>query len=197
MEISGLHPPSLDHVYPVREDSLLLATSAHVRPGERVAEVGCGSGLASLAAARSGAQVVATDLNPYALAGLREESLRLGLSVHCVRTDLLSGLRSFHAILFNPPYLPTPPGERDADPWDALALDGGPDGQQTLWRFLASAPSHLLPGGRVYLLWARIRGQVPAESLPSTLGREGWNARNVGSRSLPAEELEVLELVRD
>src|SRR5271170_6912557 len=109
-------------VYPVREDTELLAPFAASGPHERVLEIGTGNGTLALRAARSGASVVATDLNRAALHALavtaRSERLRL-VAVH---TDVALGTRRFDRILANPPYLPTPAGGVDPDPADDLAL---------------------------------------------------------------------------
>ena len=41
-------------VYPPSEDSILLIESLEVSPGERVLEIGCGSGVVSLHCAANG-----------------------------------------------------------------------------------------------------------------------------------------------
>ena len=57
----------LDEVYDPAEDSFLLVDAAlkEVRPGERVLEVGTGSGIVSLFV-KDVANVTATDINPHA-----------------------------------------------------------------------------------------------------------------------------------
>ena len=111
-------------VYPPREDTLLILPFAEVAPGALFLEVGCGVGLAALTAARRGARVVATDVNPHALRHLRARARAEGLDLTPVRTDLARGLGRFDRLLSNPPYLPTRPEERDPDRWHNLALDG-------------------------------------------------------------------------
>ncbi len=194
MELRDLDLGEVAHVYPVREDSLLLASSARVERGEGVVEIGCGMGLATLSAARAGARATGTDVNPFALAALRRAAAQRGLDVGAVRTDLFRGLGRFDVVLCNPPYLPTSGEGRDPDPWHERALDGGSDGLAFVRRFLAELPDHLRPGGRAYLLVAslpespiRTRGlPVPAPALRVV--------DLVGDRVLPAETLWVLEL---
>ena len=96
-------------VYPPREDTRLLLPFAEVPRGTLLLEVGTGSGLVALAAARRGARVVATDLNPHALRRLRARAREEGVDLALVRTDLAHGLGRFDRILANPPYLPTRP----------------------------------------------------------------------------------------
>lgn len=190
--LTGLSP--LPHVYPVREDSLLLASSARVERGEQVLEVGCGRGLAALAAARAGARVVAADRNPFAVRGLREEARQRGIDLEVLRTDLFGGVGRFDVVMCNPPYLPTGAGEHDPDRWHDLALDGGPDGHEVVRRFLSELPQHLRPKGRGYLLVASLPSapvRVPGLPVPAP----GLRVHDlVGDRSLPGETLWVLEL---
>ena len=194
MELSDLDLPVDPRVYPIREDTRLLARTALVRSGERVVEVGCGSGLSSLLAARAGGRALATDVNPYALRAVQASARDRDLPLALARADLLLGLRRFDVVLFNPPYLPSLPAERSAPPWDRWALDGGPDGHAVTRRWLQQLPGHLTPRGRAYLLFAEVppTGDLP-RALPFPL--RGLRARSVGAgRELPGERLSVWEL---
>ena len=59
--------------------ALARAAAELVEPGDRVVELGCGLGVASIAAALSGADVLATDWSPEALAFTRENAARNGV----------------------------------------------------------------------------------------------------------------------
>lgn len=197
MEVHDLDLPTHPRVYPIREDSILLARSARVRAGERVLEVGCGLGLGSLSAARAGARVVACDLNPFALRAVREEAGRRGLCVDAVRTDLFRGLGRFDVVLSNPPYLPTGAEDRDPDPWHQRAVDGGSDGLAFVRRFLEELPEHLAPGGRAYLLVASTP-EAPVRTRGLPVPSAGVRVNDLaGDAVLPRETLWVLELVAD
>lgn len=183
------------HVYPLREDSVLLASSLSVRPGERFLEVGCGLGLSALTAARAGARAVGSDVNPHALASVRSSAKLRGLQVEAVRADLFAGLGRFDVVACNPPYLPTGEEDHDPDPWHDLALDGGADGLAFVRGFLSDLPDHLLPGGRAYLLVASLPGApIRTRGLPVPAPRVQV-VDLVGDRVLPAETLWVLELM--
>ena len=125
-----------------------------------VVDVGTGSGAIALAVARHlpALRVLATDTSPAALAvaGLNAKRLRLAGRVTFLQGDLLDPLQEpVDIIAANLPYIPTdlwhelPPESREHEP--RAALDGGEDGLRVIDRLLASAPSHLSPGGAVVL----------------------------------------------
>jgi release factor glutamine methyltransferase len=156
-----------DHlqVYQPDADTYLLLEAARkeVRTGDRVLEVGTGSGHISCELVKV-AVVVATDINPHAVrcAG------KAGIEV--VLADLVSGLRgTFDLILFNPPYLPTQPAER-VDDWLEYALDGGENGRAVIERFARSVGDVLAPDGRILLLLSSLTGINEVQELFAGLG---------------------------
>jgi methylase of polypeptide subunit release factors len=77
--------------------------------GKNVADIGTGSGILALAAARAGATVVALDINPKAVNAATDNARANGLSdrVTAVRSDLKSALAPgflFDVIISNPPF---------------------------------------------------------------------------------------------
>jgi SAM-dependent methyltransferase len=58
-----------------------LAVFAQVKPGNRVLDVGCGTGVVSLCAARMGAKVTGLDLTPELLVRARENSALTGAEI--------------------------------------------------------------------------------------------------------------------
>ena len=142
------------HVYEPAEDSFLLVDTLieNIQNGERVLEVGCGSGIVSVFASDIASSIVATDLNPHAV------KCAAANGVPVVRTDLYAGLNgTFDLIVFNPPYLPTSEYERMGG-WDDLMLDGGPNGRRTIARFLKGIGDLLSQEGRVLLLVSSLTG---------------------------------------
>ncbi len=107
------------------------------------------------------AEAVAVEIDPDAAKNIAENAASTGLGnrLRILRGDLYeplgTGRAAFDAILANPPYIPTadipdlPPVVRDHDPH--VALDGGPDGLDTIKRIIAGAPGHLKPGGLLAL----------------------------------------------
>lgn len=146
----GLRLATAPEVYVPSENTFLLAEHAAAGPGRTVAEVGCGAGLASLVAARSGARAVALDRNPRAVALALANARRNGLAVHGLVADLLGPLRPerVDVLLANLGYVPSAavPDPRDGF---ALATQGGPGGMAVVQRLaeaLVAARPRLGPG---------------------------------------------------
>ena len=172
-------------VYPPSEDSILLIESLEVSPGERVLEIGCGSGVVSVHCAAEGCDVTAGDVNPKAVDLTRKNLEANGLSAEVVETDVYSGVDgTFDTIVFNLPYLPV-----EEDGLLARAWSGGLDGMGPLPKLLEGAPGHLNEGGRIVVVVSSLMDQ-------DALGRllEGHEVRIIGEMSLFFEKLQVLEI---
>jgi release factor glutamine methyltransferase len=130
--------------------------------GEPLAlDVGTGSGCVALALAAEDpfVRVVATDVDPGALAVARRNAARLGLArrVEFVLSDLFADVaeRSFDLVVSNPPYVPAAeyealePNVRDYEP--RLALHGGDDGLDICRRLIPGAALLLRGGGTLAL----------------------------------------------
>ena len=170
-------------VYRPAEDSRLLLESIHLERGERFLEIGTGTGLIALHAARLGTSV-ATEANREAAELARTNARRNRASLEVVVTNLAAGLRGpFDVVAFNPPYLEGQP----RDPLDR-AWAGGEEGSEISLRFLSDLPRVLAPGGRAYLLLSR------ANHAARDLAESMFHARVAASRALFFEDLDVLEL---
>ena len=175
-------------VYQPEADTFLLLEAAQdeARAGDRVLEIGTGSGRIACALLRT-CDVVATDINPHAAFCARNP----GLDV--VRCDLFSGIRGrFDLVLFNPPYLPTLAEER-IDDWLEYALDGGATGRDTITQFAASVSGVLAPGGRILLLISSLTGLPEVRDL---FAGHGFTADVVRQHAVEDEELFVLRITR-
>lgn len=150
------HQPNSGSRFAVRGSQLLIA------------DVGTGSGCIAITLALElpGAEVIATDISPNALAVARTnaERHRVAARVRLAQGDLLAPLGApTDLIVSNPPYTllgAIDENVRRHEPH--LALDGGPDGLVCYRRLLAAAPAHLAPGGSVLLEIGAEQGQAVA-----------------------------------
>ena len=108
-------PPT---VYPPREDTDLLAsvlTSQRLTPKTRWLEIGSGSGVLSLYAARMGCHITACDVNPFAVACTRAHFEQHGLRATVLeggpgptddgKSAQWGGDQTYDVVVWNTPYL--------------------------------------------------------------------------------------------
>jgi release factor glutamine methyltransferase len=172
-----------EDVYRPAEDSYLLLKAIDLRYATTFLDVGTGTGIIALHAARR-CRTVATDINPRAVSLCRSNAALNGLNVEVVRTDLFRGLKgTFDIIAFNPPYLPS-----DREGWLEKAWSGGPDGNQVILRFLEQAAGHLARDGRIYLLMSSHNTLALREA------QESYRCTPLRRQPLFFEEIAVYEL---
>lgn len=181
----GLDMAEDPEVYPPSEDSILLTESLDIRIGEKVLEIGTGSGIVSIQCALNGADVVCGDINPRAVALARRNAAANRVDIDVRETDVYSNIEGrFDTIVFNLPYLPVEDEGELAKAWS-----GGPDGLGPLPRLLEGAPEHLLPDGRVVVVVSSLMDRA---GLDKTL--EGYEVKVLGELPLFFERLQVLEI---
>lgn len=93
-------PPQAMPITPM-SDLLGKAVLAEVKGGDRVLDMGTGSGVNAVLAASKAAEVLAVDINPHALAAARDNALRNGVAdrVEVRRSNVFSNLRELIARL--------------------------------------------------------------------------------------------------
>jgi release factor glutamine methyltransferase len=153
-------------------------------PGARALDLGTGSGLGAIFAARHGAQVIATDINPEAVrcAQMNVLAHHLEERVETRVGDLFEPVRGerFDVILFNPPYFRGRPRDLSDYAWRS------PD---VFDRFLRELPVHLTPGGHALVVLSSDGDIAPALWSASDLA-----VRTVRERDLLNEKLTVYEI---
>jgi release factor glutamine methyltransferase len=123
------------------------AVEAEVRPGDRMLDMGTGSGVSAILAARAGAEVVAVDVNPKAVECARQNAQRneVGDRITFVVGDIFDGVTGqFDLIVFDPPF-------RWFKPRDLLEMGTADENYKGLTRFMAQAKDRLRNGGRILL----------------------------------------------
>ena len=147
----------MPEVYNPSDDSFLLHKVVDgVTPGKSFLEMGPGTGLLSVHAAKLGARVTAADINPHAVECTARNAARNGVRMDVVRSDLFEKIQgNYDVIVFNPPYLP---GPASSTSWIERAWSGGGEGSETAVQFLNDAWKHLSPGGRIFMILSSVGG---------------------------------------
>ena len=150
---------------PIRGEYVDLVAQAPLPGLELAWDIGTGTGvLAALLAQRGVAQVVATDLQPQALACAQENLTRLGWQqqVAVVQADLFPEGQAQLAVC-NPPWLPGKP----SSPLEAAIYD--PDSKM-LRGFLAGLAAHLRDGGEGWLVLSDLAEHLGLRTREALLG---------------------------
>lgn len=139
-----------------RTEFLARCAAEHLRPGDVVVDMCCGSGAvgAVLGHEVAGIDLYAVDVDPVAVRCARRNIERFGGRVFT--GDLCAALplsiaRRVDVLVANAPYVPSravafmPPEARLHEP--RVALDGGGDGLDVHRRLADAAPGWLAPGG--------------------------------------------------
>jgi release factor glutamine methyltransferase len=139
-------------------EHLVSAALERIHPGDRIVDVGCGSGaIAVTIALESRARVWATDVSTAALTVAARNGRDLGAYVQFCAADVLGSFarESFDMVVSNPPYV----GLHEADGLQRevlehephLALFGGETGNEIYDRLVAQARTVLRPSGWLIL----------------------------------------------
>jgi release factor glutamine methyltransferase len=160
--------------------------------GKRVIDVGTGTGILALAAARAGAEyVVATDINPNASLNAAENARANGLGgrVSGVCSNLLAALAPrplFDVILSSPPKHAGEPRDLTDRGWHA-----GPAYRDVAALF-DQARACLRPGGRLYVM---VSSDSDLDLFGRLIDKAGFRARLAHEYSILIESFIIYELV--
>lgn len=140
-----LHPL----VYEPAEDSVLLAENLAVNHEDTVLDLGTGVGLQAAVAAHKAKRVLASDINPQALAVAQENARINNLkNISFILSDLFENIHGrFDLVVFNPPYLPCRENDVLGRAWA-----GGKEGVEVINRFMDSVQERLKPEGRFQII---------------------------------------------
>ena len=160
--------------------------------GKRVCEVGTGTGILALAAARAGASnVVATDINPNASLSANENAHANGLGdrVTGVCMNLMAGMAPRPTVRRDP-FEPAQ-ARRRAEGFDRPRLARRPE-YRDIKELFDQARDRLKPDGRIYLMLSSDTNQ---ELFASLIANAGFSQRKIKEYSLVVESLIIFELL--
>jgi release factor glutamine methyltransferase len=121
--------------------------------GCTVLDLGTGSGIQAIHAARNGGDVTAIEINPKAAEIARWNSYLNGKKIRVLQGNLYEPLEreapelKFDYIISNPPYLPTAKQKESF-----YFADGGDDGLQVLKAILYESHKYLTPSGKLIII---------------------------------------------
>lgn len=144
-----------ENVYEPAEDTFLFAENLSVERGAHVLDVGTGCGILGILAAQKASEVLAVDLNPYAIRCAKENSALNNVDdkMAFLQSDLLTAFAEnarFDLILFNAPYLPS--DEHESGTWIGRSWAGGVNGRQVIDTFISEVKPHLKASGQVLMM---------------------------------------------
>jgi HemK-related putative methylase len=150
MEVALVIPPE---VFVPSPHTLGLAKHIRIAPGERLADIGTGSGIMAILAARLGATVLATDISDMAVAAAQANARRNDAFIDVRQGDLFGDLEDrFDVIVANLPQACFDAGRLvTMSPALRLAIDGGEHGNAVLLRFLQACRPRMHDRTRLYV----------------------------------------------
>jgi release factor glutamine methyltransferase len=157
--------------------------------GKRVLEIGSGSGLLSLVAARRGAAVTAVDINAQAVECTILNAMRNHLdgAIRVIHSDLFDQVPKgavFDYIIWNPPYYAKEPTDDASRAWYAG------EGYSVIARFASSAGRSICANGRMIFV---LSSEADVDAIVSQCVRNHFTATKVRSRSKFFETLMIYE----
>lgn len=111
-------------------------------------ELGCGSGIISICAAKKGAVVTATDINKTALAFLEKSASENNVKIAVLESNLFEKLenKSFDYIIINPPYYPKKANSIKEKAWFCGA------NFEYFEALFVQLPNYIIPKNKVYMI---------------------------------------------
>lgn len=180
---AGVFPPT-----PV-SDVLGRVVIEQARPGMRVLDVGSGSGINSILAARQGADVVGIDVNPASVEASRANAAANGVAdrTEFVLSDLFDDVDgTFDLMITDPPFRWFPARSM-------LARAVTDERFRMLRRFLAETPARLRPGGAVLVFYGT-SGDVA--HLDERSAAAGFASETIAERTVPVRGEDATYFVR-
>ncbi len=178
----GVFHPGLFFSTPLLLDAL---NQLELKTGSRVLDLGTGTGVCAIFAAKKGAQVTATDISPIAV-----RCARVNVAINCLddqvrvlEGDLFRPVRKkrFDLVIFNPPYYEGRPRT-----WYEYAWRG----QKVLDRFAEGLGIHLAEGGKALV---SVSTELDIAAVKEQLRKNGFELRERRRRRLLGETMFVYE----
>jgi len=157
-------------------------------PAPLVLDLGCGSGIGGVFAARRGSRVIAVDVNPEAIRCARLNAIlnRVDDKIEPRCGDLFAPVpdERFDLVLFNPPFYRGQPGDD---------LDRAWRGEAVFERFASCLAQHLKVQGQALIV---LSTDGEGDSLLKELARNGFATEPIARRDFVNEVITVYQVGR-
>jgi release factor glutamine methyltransferase len=172
--------------------SKFMAKHIDIAPGNKVLDIGTGSGIQAITAAKKAQKVVAVDINPAAVRFARENvrANRLEDIVSVYEGDLFSPLSPedrFDIIIFTPPYLEG----ATKTYFDRALFDNN---KELAVRFFSEAKNHLKSDGYIQMVYSSI---AKSEEVLRISYESGWRYTLIARKKLLFEEFFIYRMTLD
>jgi len=174
-------------IYEPREDSLFLNKFVKKYARGFVLDMGTGSGIQAVTAAKKARKVEAVDINRKAIDYCKEHHKIKKILFYY--SDLFSNIKGkFDVIIFNPPYLPEDIKLKD------LTVDGGKKGYEIIESFLNQANDYLKTNGFILLLFSSLTDK---EKVHEFLQNNLFSYKLLGEKGMFFERLYVYKIEKN
>lgn len=153
-------------MYEPREDSYLIKKHIKDYAKGSVLDMGTGSGILAIEAAKFADSVVACDIDADLIKDLKvkfEKNKKIQFDhsnlFDSFKTNARLQNKKFDLIVFNPPYLPEDKGIKDKE------IYGGKKGYEIIANFLKNAKKYLKKDGRILLLFSSLTNKKQVDGL--------------------------------
>ena len=193
IEYKGTKISTCKHVYEPAGDTFLMMDALediNIKSTDSILEIGTGTGIIALYAAKRARHVTAVDINPYALECAKKNAeLNNIKNIDFIKSNLFTNIcKKYDVILFNTPYLPQEKSETTADIIE-YAWNGGETGRETTDKFLDMVCHHLKEAGQILILDS---DNSKYQDTLDMLRKKGLESKIVKRMNLFFEELVVV-----
>lgn len=139
---------------PSPHGSSALGESIKINSGESVLDIGTGTGLLAILAAKLGGKVTATDILSEAIQLAKNNSLKNKVDINVKKSDLFGSINGkFDVIIANVPQeVLSPKIISSYEKNKVIGMNGGENGNEILLKVLKDAPNYMTEKTRLYIV---------------------------------------------
>lgn len=146
---------SIDVFPPSPHGTRGLGKKIKIKKGEIVCDIGCGTGVLGIFAAKKGGKVFASDLVPEAISLAQKNAALNKVNLNILKGDLFSPFqgKKFDVIIANVPQeIISPKTMKKYNHKKIISMWGGKDGTRLILKTLRQAPKYMKQNSRFYVV---------------------------------------------